>query len=140
MRVGGRRALLRDEGGAAAVEFALVLPVLMLLVMGIIEFSQAYNAKELLQYAVREGARDLALGESEATAEATTRNRAANVPGDPSQIAVTTTPCPPDAVLTGTPGPHTATVEATYDLPYNIPLFYSGEWNLSATGAMRCGG
>ncbi len=46
-----------DERGAAAVEFALVLPLLVLLVFGIVQFGIAYNRVQGLQAAAREGAR-----------------------------------------------------------------------------------
>src|SRR5680860_1890223 len=49
------------ERGAAAVEFALILPVLLLLVLGIIEFSRLYNVQISLSNAAREGARTMAL-------------------------------------------------------------------------------
>src|SRR5688572_29230104 len=57
-----RRRTSRGEQGVVAVEFALIVPVILLLVFGIIEFGRAYNAKVELTAAVREGARDLALG------------------------------------------------------------------------------
>jgi Flp pilus assembly protein TadG len=47
----------RDERGAAAVEFALVLPVLLLILFGIIEFARAWNVRQTLTDAAREGAR-----------------------------------------------------------------------------------
>jgi Flp pilus assembly pilin Flp len=58
-RVLGKRAAkgCRDESGAAAVEMALVLPVLILLVFGIIEFARAWNVRQTLTDAAREGAR-----------------------------------------------------------------------------------
>lgn len=51
------RAARHDRRGAAAVEFALVLPVLMLILLGIIEFGRAWNVKQTLTDAAREGAR-----------------------------------------------------------------------------------
>jgi hypothetical protein len=45
------------ERGAAMVEFALVVVILMLLVFGIIEFSLAWNTKSQAQGAVRAGGR-----------------------------------------------------------------------------------
>jgi Flp pilus assembly protein TadG len=48
---------LRDERGAAAVEFALVVPVLLLLVFGMIDFGRLLFTRNNLQSAVREGAR-----------------------------------------------------------------------------------
>jgi Flp pilus assembly pilin Flp len=49
--------ILRDEAGAAVVEFALVLPILMLIVFGIIDFGRAFYTSNNLVSAVREGAR-----------------------------------------------------------------------------------
>ena len=63
----------RNQRGAAAVEFALVLPVLVLLLVGIIEFSLALYDKAVITNASREGARagilfrDPALTDSEMT-------------------------------------------------------------------------
>ena len=56
MRRGGvhRR---RGEKGASAVEFALVLPVLLAILFGIIEFGFVFNNQISLNQAVREGAR-----------------------------------------------------------------------------------
>jgi Flp pilus assembly protein TadG len=53
--VSGRTA--RDRKGQAVVEFALVLPVFLLLVFGAIEFGRAYYDLHLLTNAAREGAR-----------------------------------------------------------------------------------
>ncbi|OIO97558.1 MAG: hypothetical protein AUJ92_03425 [Armatimonadetes bacterium CG2_30_59_28] len=39
------------------VEFALVLPVMILIILGMIEYSRAYYSSSLLQNAAREGAR-----------------------------------------------------------------------------------
>jgi Flp pilus assembly pilin Flp len=47
----------RDDRGAAAVEFGLLLPVLTLLVFGTIEFGRAWNVRQTLTDAAREGAR-----------------------------------------------------------------------------------
>ena len=48
---------LRSESGASAVEFALLLPVLMLILFGIIEFGLALHRQAVLTNASREGAR-----------------------------------------------------------------------------------
>ncbi len=47
----------RNRKGAAAVEFAVVLPLLVMLVFGIIEFSVALFDKAVITNASREGAR-----------------------------------------------------------------------------------
>lgn len=61
--------LRRDSRGAAAVEFALVLPVLLLFLGGIIEFSRLMWVQSNLQFAAEEGAR-YAIAHTEAGADA----------------------------------------------------------------------
>jgi Flp pilus assembly protein TadG len=51
------RARARDQRGAVAVEFALIFPILVLLVLGIIEFGAGFHAWDATQNAAREGAR-----------------------------------------------------------------------------------
>jgi len=46
-----------DEGGAAIVEFALVMPLLLVLVFGMLSGGISYNRKLALTNAVREGSR-----------------------------------------------------------------------------------
>lgn len=61
MRANGRlhssRCVLQSSEGAQLVEFALVLPLFLALVVGIFDFGQAYNLKQKLNNAAREGAR-----------------------------------------------------------------------------------
>ena len=52
---------LKDSRGVALIEFALVLPILLLLVLGIIEFGWIYNGYITLTGAAREGARVAAI-------------------------------------------------------------------------------
>ena len=52
-----RRSNDARDRGAAAVEFALLLPMLLLLIFGIIDFGRALNAQITLTQAAREGAR-----------------------------------------------------------------------------------
>lgn len=58
-----RRNLVRDERGAAMVEFAIVLPVLILLVLAVIDFGRLLFLYNNLANAVREGARFAAVQE-----------------------------------------------------------------------------
>jgi Flp pilus assembly protein TadG len=48
---------LKREEGAAAIEFALLLPLLMLILFGIIEFGLVFYSQEVITNASREGAR-----------------------------------------------------------------------------------
>lgn len=49
--------LLRGTDAAALIEFAVALPLLVVLVVGIFDFGGAFNLKQELNNAVREGAR-----------------------------------------------------------------------------------
>ena len=52
----------RDQDGAAAVEFALLLPLLVLMLFGLIQFGIAFNTKIQATNAAREGARMAVVG------------------------------------------------------------------------------
>jgi Flp pilus assembly pilin Flp len=51
------RKLIREEDGAAVVEFALVMPILALIIFGIIDFGRAFYTVNNIISAVREGSR-----------------------------------------------------------------------------------
>jgi Flp pilus assembly protein TadG len=48
--------LLREAQGAALLEFAIVLPLLVVFVVGIYDFSGAFNQKQKIEQAAQEGA------------------------------------------------------------------------------------
>ncbi len=118
------------DRGAAAVEFALVLPILVLIICGVVDFGRAYNANLTLTHAAREGARVWALG---GTGEETT-TAATNAAVGLTVTSVATTAC--------TFGSAT-TVTVTADFSYITPLIADlspGLTSLSSNGVMRCGG
>lgn len=47
----------RDQRGTSTLEFILVLPSLLLILLGIVEFSRAWMTMNIVTTAVREGAR-----------------------------------------------------------------------------------
>ena len=59
---GTRRRLLHREDGASAVEFALIAPLLFMIVFGILYFGVAFMKMQNLRSAVREGGRAAAVG------------------------------------------------------------------------------
>ena len=133
----GRR---RGQRGAAAVEFALVVPVLLILVMGIIEFGRAYYVQTTISSAAREGVRTMALQNSVAAAQTATKNAATGVTLTDAQIAVgfspaTATTC----AVSGIAAPPSAVVTVTYPLTY-ITKFFGTSITLTAKGVMRCNG
>lgn len=66
MRVLFRR---RDERGAAAVEFALVVPILLAILFAIIDLGFAINRLAMLNNATREGVREASLSATQAEIE-----------------------------------------------------------------------
>ena len=91
-----RAARLRGERGATAVEFAFILPLLIVLVLGIAEFGRAFQVSGTLSAAAREGVRVMALQNDPAAARAAVRNAAPSL--DPAvtnaQITITPASCP----------------------------------------------
>jgi len=55
--VSGVRSRLANESGAELIEFALVLPLLLLVLLGIIDFGFLFQRYEVVTNAAREGAR-----------------------------------------------------------------------------------
>jgi Flp pilus assembly protein TadG len=104
---GSRKAADR---GAAAVEFALCLPLLLLLVFGIIDFGRMLNAQITLTQAANEGARLAALGDPNGVVAARAQAAAPALSG----VSVTVTAsCPPGA------GP-AADAEVTVDYTFSF--------------------
>jgi len=52
----GTVSLLREAHGAALLEFAITLPLLVVFVVGIFDFSGAFNQKQKIEQAAQEGA------------------------------------------------------------------------------------
>jgi Flp pilus assembly protein TadG len=135
------RGRTTSDRGAAAVEFALLLPLLLLLLFGIIDFGRALNAQITLTQAAREGARLTALGNTTAVVDSGTIAAATNLSLGDSNVTITS-PCPANFA----PGSN-AIVTVTYSFSFVTPvgaiagLFGSGFGSpvtLTATGVMPC--
>ncbi|MDQ0922615.1 Flp pilus assembly protein TadG [Pseudarthrobacter sp. W1I19] len=125
-----------SERGAVAVEFAIVAPVLVMLLLGIVEFSRAYNTQASLSAAAREGVRVMAITGNQATARSAAKAAAVSLhPGLPDTSIVFGTPCPSTA-STGT-SPQ-ATITITYSLSTLTGI--AGPFTMTGKGAMLCGG
>ena len=131
-----RKRPLRGERGATAVEFAFIMPLLIVLVLGIAEFGHAFQVSGTLSAAAREGVRVMALQNDPAAARAAVRNAAPAL--DPAvtdaQITITPASCP----TTGTTNT-TVRLSVTYPMPFLTSFFGSGV-DLTGTGVMRCNG
>lgn len=129
-----------SDRGAALVEFALVFPILVLLIFGIIEFGRGYATRTTLIAASREGVRAAAL--NSADPEATALNAAVNI--DPSLITVEIVRSAGCGTDPSVPAPsipdNSVKLTLLYDHSYEIPLFKSGTWSFAESAVMRCGG
>lgn len=125
---------VRSDQGATLIETALVLPLLLLLLFGIIEFGRVYNAQITMSHAAREGIREYVLSGNANQARLVAR-AAANGMNVTFPDAFDGCPDPED-----NPGaPVTASVRTTVTIV--IPFFTPGlPLNVTGTGAMRCGG
>lgn len=120
-----------SERGAVAVEFAIVAPILVMLLLGIMEFSRAYNAQASLSTAAREGVRVMAISKDVSAAKTAAKNAAVSLqPGlTDANITFGGTTCP-----TGTQ----MTITITYNLSTMTGI--AGPFAIKGKGAMLCGG
>ena len=78
-----------NERSQATLEFAIVLVLLFLLIMGIIVFGRLFGFLQVVNNAAREGARAGAVCKSDEEVIATVRERLARIPGsDQAQITI----------------------------------------------------
>jgi Flp pilus assembly protein TadG len=111
-----KRIRLRSQKGQAMTEFAIVAPILLLILMGIMQLGVVYNNWVTLTDAARAGARKAAVCRSGCSPDATTaatnavKNSAANL--NQSNLGVTVT-------STWAQGAD-ATVTATYPWSINV--------------------
>jgi Flp pilus assembly protein TadG len=122
----------RSEDGAAAVEFALVLPILILLIVGLIEFSIVFNTQISLTNAAREGARVMAIQNDPGLARTAAINAAPSVTPAVTAASIAITPADCDAG-----GTVTVTINYNADL---ITGFFGDALGLTGQGVMLCGG
>ncbi len=127
---------LRSERGATAVELGLLLPVLILLLLGIVEFGRAFQVQSTLSSAAREGVRQMALHNDQTVARAAVRDAASalNPAVTDDRIEISPTACPP---VVGDDTSVRLTIR--YPMPFLTSFFGSG-LDLTGTGVMRCNG
>ena len=154
------RRLRRSESGAELVEFALTLPLLLLIVLGMIEFGFVFQQYEVVTNAAREGARIAVLPTYAPTPGAAQTNVTLRVngyltdaglnpalaticggtgcPGDWTPVKVTLVAGPPAICV------YTFSIKVSYPHPMpfigGIVTYYGGSFGtltLSATSKMR---
>jgi Flp pilus assembly protein TadG len=134
---------IRDERGVTLVEFALVVPVVLLMLIACIDFARVVNASVTIQNASREGARYAALNPGVSTlairdhlagtvlpldAGLVTVGVTASTSTDPRCAAVAPTSCNWAA---GQPAPTKTTVTVSY--PWSATVWLIGPMLFAAT-------
>jgi Flp pilus assembly protein TadG len=70
-----RPSAARRERGATVVEMAIIMPVLLLVLVGLVEFSIMFFVNQTMQHAVREGGRYAITGQTDADPSTNTKLR-----------------------------------------------------------------
>jgi Flp pilus assembly protein TadG len=125
----------RYRRAAAVVEFAVVAPVFLLLVFGMIEYGRMVMVYQVITNASREGARTAVLDGATTTSVTTAVNNYLTA-GAVSGATVTVSPNPPSGAQNGDP------VTVTVSIPFSqvswLPSpMYLGSKTLSCATVMR---
>lgn len=131
----------QKERGAVAVEMAVLLPLLLLVLIGTMEFGRVFNVQNSLTQAAREGARYAALHykDSGFDVEGATLAAAPSLNGLGVVVADNASACAPNANVE---------VTTSVSLP-SLSGFLDAGWfgspglfpmTLTGVGVMRCGG
>jgi Flp pilus assembly protein TadG len=127
------------DAGQALVEVAIALPVLLALLIGIFEFARAYNVKQVITNAAREGAREAVLPSATQAGVQTVVN------GRLSDAGVSSATITVGSVGVSTGSPVSVTVSVSYNFVFIGPVLKllspgatdPGTINLQATSTMR---
>jgi Flp pilus assembly protein TadG len=132
---------MRNCRGQALVEFALILPLMMLLLLGILEMGRAWNVKQVLTDAAREGARLAVVGDPTITLQSQVDTRIKQVVSRAGLDSTQLTIGYPDGFKTGTG--NITTVQLS--MPYRFVALHrfaalvtnNGVMTLKSTARMR---
>jgi Flp pilus assembly protein TadG len=142
---GKPRKAVRRERGASAVEFAIIMPLLFLVIAGIVDFGRAFFTEIQLANSAREGARAAVVlpnPPNTGVAASITARATAAAPGvvDPAGVTLV-------ATCTGNPNAQ-ATVDVSAPFQWTIMrpalALVGATWGLNGTltsrAVMQCGG
>jgi hypothetical protein len=131
----------RDKGprarqGQALVEFVLVIPLLLLLIFGLMDFARAWQTHHAMADAAREGARMLVVNETAGfdAAEVAIRERLANARLDLTRLTVR---FDPENEPAGRNEPQTVILQYGYDFLLLRPFMGERLVNIASTTTMR---
>ena len=123
----------KNNRGQAIVEFALILPVLVVMVMGLLEFGLFFHAHINVTVAAREAARIAALDTS-ATNQTIT---AAALTTMPATTNLTVTVSPPAPRVTGLPVTVSVSLPHTFITPLIAVLMPANPYTITSSATAR---
>jgi Flp pilus assembly protein TadG len=124
-----------SERGAAAVEMAIILPVLLLILLGILEFGREYSKYQILQGAAREGARLAAVRADQDTVIARVNDAASPfVPSTSPTVSTTSGTSQCDVLTKG----EAVTVSWTQNFALDIAFWDSVTFTRPIRAVFRC--
>jgi len=123
---------LKNQKGQALVEFAIILPLLLLLVMGIFQFGMMINSYLTIQNITREGARAAIVGSMDS--EIIHRMKQISPTLNHNQLSIDITPSQ-GIRRSG----ESLTVKVSYRYPMTVPIISNlfSEVTLNAKTSMR---
>ena len=126
---------IADASGATAVEFALLLPVFIGIVFGLIEIGRVLYTNHSLDFAVREATRYAIVRSATSPTPATTTNiedvvKARTTGLDPAKLAVAVSYAPDNS-----PG-SVVTVQVSYNYQFLIPMYLVEPISLTSSSQM----
>lgn len=131
----------QKERGAVAVEMAMLLPLLLLILIGTIEFGRVLNVQISMTQAAREGARYAAIHYKDPGLNVTAATLAAapSLSGLPVGVTNNASSCAPDSNVTVKTTVSLTSLSGFLDAGFfGAPGIFP--MNLTGIGVMRCGG
>jgi Flp pilus assembly protein TadG len=122
-------ALRRDRRGGAAIEFAILAPVLFAILLGLVEMGRMFYVRQTLEYATEQAARYYMLNATSASSAVTTYLQGQMAGGMGSNVSVAyadTTNCNGNASVTCT------TITASYTFTFVAAVLGLGNITMNA--------
>lgn len=120
------RSTSRSDDGAAAVEFALIVPILMAIVIGTVEFGYRYQQHIEYTNAAMQAARLMSINNDATAATAEVRDFTGNAS---DQVSISAGGCTP---------PNTSVVVTVTGTPVSITGVPDATFTVTAKGRVRC--
>jgi Flp pilus assembly protein TadG len=122
-------ALRRDRRGGAAIEFAILAPVLFAILLGLVEMGRMFYVRQTLEYATEQAARYYMLNATSASSTVTTYLQGQMAGGMGSNVSVAyadTANCNGNASVTCT------TITASYTFTFVAAVLGLGSITMNA--------